>query len=76
MLFEAAIAEGVLLAVAVTTGRAKTAVNATCDASGASATAAITASFIMAQALEESSGAGDLALVDVHPMGCRPGTLA
>jgi len=76
MLFEAAIAEGVLLAVAVTTGRAKTAVNTTCDASGASATAALTGSFIMAQALEESSGAGDLALVDVHPMGCRPGTLA
>lgn len=76
MLFEAAIAEGVLLAVAVTTGRAKTAVNTTCDASGASATAALSGSFIMAQALEESSGAGDLALVDVHPMGCRPGTLA
>jgi len=76
MLFEAAIAEGVLLAVAVTTGRAKTAVNTTCDASGASATAALTGSFIMAQALEESTGAGDLALVDVHPMGCRPGTLA
>lgn len=76
MLFEGAIAEGVLLAVAVTTGRAKTAVNTTCDASGSSATAALTGSFIMAQALEESSGAGDLALVDVHPMGCRPGTLA
>lgn len=76
MLFEAAIAEGVLLAVAATTGRAKTAVNTTCDASGASATAALTGSFIMAQALEESTGAGDLALVDVHPMGCRPGTLA
>jgi hypothetical protein len=76
MLFEAAIAEGVLLAVAVTTGRAKTAVNATADASGASATAALTGSFIMAQAIEESTGAGDLALVDVHPMGCRPGTLA
>lgn len=76
MLFEAAIAEGVLLAVAVTTGRAKTAVNATCDASGASATAALTGSFIMGQTLEESSGADDLALIDVHPMGCRPGTLA
>lgn len=72
MLFEDAIAEGVLLAVAVTTGRAKAAVNATAN----TGTGAITASFIMAQALEESSGSGDLALVDVHPMGCRPGTLA
>ena len=30
----------------------------------------------MGQALEEATGAGDLALVDIHPMGCRPGTLA
>ncbi len=73
---EAAIAEGVLVAVAVTTGRYKTAVNATCDASGASATAALTGSFIMGQTLEESSAAGELRLIDVHPMGCRPGTLA
>lgn len=76
MLAEAAIAEGVLVAVAVTTGRYKTAVNTTCDSSGASATAALTGSFIMGQTLEESSGAGDAALVDIHPMGCRPGTLA
>lgn len=76
MLCEEAIAEGVLVAVAVTTGRAKTAVNTTCDASGASATAALTGSFIMGQMLEESTGAGDRALVDIHPMGCRPGTLA
>ena len=75
-LSEAAIAEGVLVAVAVTTGRYKTAVNATCDASGASATAALTGSFIMGQTLEESSAAGELRLIDVHPMGCRPGTLA
>lgn len=73
---EAAIAEGVLVAVAVTTGRYKTAVNATADASGASATAAITASFIMGQTMEESGAAGELRLIDVHPMGCRPGTLA
>ena len=72
----AAVAEGVCIAVAVTTGRYKTAVNTTCDASGASATAALTGSFIMGQTLEESTGAGDLALVDIHPMGCRPGTLA
>jgi len=76
MLMEDNSAEGVLVAVAVTTGRAKTAANTTCDASGASATAALTGSFIMGQMLEESTGAGDLALVDIHPMGCRPGTLA
>lgn len=76
MLFSAAIAEGVLIAVEATNGRAKTAVNTTCDASGASATAALTGSFIMGQTLEESTGADDLALVDIHPMGCRPGTLA
>jgi hypothetical protein len=76
MLAEAAIAEGVLVAVAVTTGRYKTAVNATCDASGSSATAAITASYVMGQTLEESSGAGDLALVFINPSGIRPGTLA
>lgn len=76
MLAEAAVAEGVCIAVAVTTGRYKSAVNTTCDASGASATAALTGSFIMGQTLEESTGAGDLALVDIHPMGCRPGTLA
>lgn len=76
MLMEDTSAEGVLVAVAATTGRAKTAVNTTCDASGASATAALTGSFIMGQMLEESTGAGDLALVDIHPMGCRPGTLA
>lgn len=76
MLMEDNSAEGVLVAVAVTTGRAKTAANTTCDASGSSATAALTGSFIMGQMLEESTGAGDLALVDIHPMGCRPGTLA
>lgn len=76
MLAEAAIAEGVLVAVAVTTGRYKTAVNATCDASGASATAAITASYVMGQTMEESTGAGDLALVFINPSGIRPGTLA
>jgi hypothetical protein len=76
VLCEDTSAEGVLVAVAVTTGRAKTALRATCDASGASATAALTGSFIMGQMLEESSGAGDLALMDVHPMGCAPGTLA
>lgn len=76
MYAEAAIAENVLVAVAVTTGRYKTAVNATCDASIASATAAITGSYVMGTTMEESSGAGDLALIDIHPQGIRPGTLA
>lgn len=76
MLMEDNSAENVLVAVAATTGRAKTAANTTCDASGGGATAALTGSFIMGQMLEESTGAGDLALVDIHPMGCRPGTLA
>mgnify|MGYP000219764176 CR=1 FL=1 len=76
MLCAAAITEGKCVAVEVTNGRAKEAVNTTCDASGASATAALTGSFIMGQMLEESSGTGDVALVDIHPMGCRPGTLA
>lgn len=75
-LFSANVAEGTLLAVTVTSGKAKAAVNTTCDASGASATAALTGSFIMGQALEEATGDDDLALIDVHPMGCRPGTLA
>ena len=72
MLCEEAVTEGVCVAVAVTTGRAKIAVNATSN----TGTGVITASFIMGQALEEATGAGDLALVDTHPMGCRPGTLA
>ena len=76
MLFEAAVAENVCVAVAVTTGRAKSAVTAKCDASGASATAAITGSYVMGLTLEESTGAGDLALVDIHPAGALPGTLA
>lgn len=69
---EDAIAEGILVAVAVTTGRYKTAVNATAN----TGTGAITASFIMGQTMEESGAAGELRLIDVHPMGCRPGTLA
>jgi len=76
VLMEDTSAEGALIAVAVTTGRAKTAVTAKCDASGASATAAITGSFVMGMMLEESTGAGDLALMDVHPSGALPGTLA
>lgn len=69
---EDAIAEGVLVAVAVTTGRYKTAVNASAN----TGTGVITASFIMGQTMEESSAAGEARLIDVHPMGCRPGTLA
>ena len=76
MIAEEAITEGVNIAVAVTTGRAKIAVTTKCDASGASATAALTGSFVMGTALEESTGAGDYFLVDVHPIGAVPGTLA
>jgi hypothetical protein len=76
VLFSANVAENVLVAVTVTTGKAKAAVNATADASGASATAALTGSFIMGQTMEEATGDDDLALIDLHPMGCRPGTLA
>lgn len=76
MLFEGVVTEGQLIAVAVTTGRAKVAVTTKCDASGASATAALTGSFVMGMCLEESTGAGDLALVDIHPSGALPGTLA
>lgn len=76
MLAEEVITEGVNIAVAVTTGRAKIAVTTKCDASGASATAALTGSYVMGLALEESSGAGDAFLVDVHPIGAIPGTLA
>lgn len=72
MLFSAAVTEGKVIAVEATNGRAKEAVNATAN----TGTGVITASFIMGQALEESSGAGDVALVDIHPMGCRSGTLA
>jgi hypothetical protein len=73
---EAAIAEGVLVAVAVTTDHYKTAVTTTCDATSSSNTAALTGSFVMGQTMEESGGAGEARLIDVHPMGCRPGTLA
>jgi hypothetical protein len=75
MLAEEAITENVSIAVS-TSGRAKIAAATTCDASGASATAALTGSFIMGTALEEASGAADMFLVDVHPSGIRPGTLA
>jgi len=70
MLFEDASVEGALLAVAVTTGRAKTAV------AGTVSTTNVVGSNVMGTALEESAGAGDLALVDLHPMGITPTTLA
>jgi DNA mismatch repair ATPase MutL len=56
--------------------KAKAAVTTKCDASGASATAALTGSFCMGMTLEESTGDDDLALIDVHPSGALPGTLA
>lgn len=75
-LFSAAVAENVLVAVTATSGKAKAAVTAKCDASGSSATAAITGSFCMGMTLEESTGDDDLALIDLHPSGALPGTLA
>lgn len=74
--FSAAVAENVLVAVTVTSGKAKAAVTTKCDASGASATAALTGSFCMGMTLEESSGDNDLALIDLHPSGALPGTLS
>ena len=76
VIFSAAVAENALVAVTVTTGKAKAAVTTKCDASGASATAALTGSFCMGMTLEESTGDDDLALIDVHPSGALPGTLA
>lgn len=76
MYAEEAITENVCIAVAVATGRAKIAVTTKCDASGASATAALTGSSVMGLSLEESTGAADLFLVDIHPMGAVPGALS
>lgn len=76
VVFSAAVAENILVAVTVTTGKAKAAVTTKCDASGASATAALTGSFCMGMTLEESTGDDDLALIDIHPSGALPGTLA
>jgi hypothetical protein len=76
VVFSAAVAENILVAVTATSGKAKAAVTAKCDASGASATAAITGSFCMGMTLEESTGDDDLALIDLHPSGALPGTLA
>jgi len=72
MLAEEAITEGVNIAVAVTTCRAKIATASSAN----TGTGVITGSFVMGQALEESSGAADLFLVDIHPIGAVPGTLA
>jgi hypothetical protein len=72
VLCEEAASAGTLVAVAGTTGRAKAAVVASANTS----TGAITASFVLGTLLEESTGAGDLAVIDVHPCGCRPGTFA
>mgnify|MGYP006921026991 FL=1 len=72
MLAEEVITEGVNIAVAVTTGRAMMATASSAN----TGTGVITGSFVMGTALEESSGAGDLFLVDIHPIGAVPGTLA
>lgn len=76
VVFSAAVAENVLVAVTASTGKAKAAVTTKCDASGSSATAALTGSFCMGMTLEESTGDDDLALIDLHPSGALPGTLA
>lgn len=76
MLASANITEGQHIAVEGTNGRAKVASALTCDASGASATAASTGSHVMGIALEEASGAADMFLVHLAPMGAIPGTAA
>lgn len=70
VLFEEAVTEGVHVAVAVTTGRAKICVAGT--ASGGN----VIGSYSMGQCIEEATGAGDLALIDVQPGGVIPTTLA
>lgn len=76
VVFSAAVAENILVAVTATSGKAKAAVTTKCDASGASATAALTGSYCMGLTLKESTGDNDLALIDLHPSGALPGTLA
>ena len=70
MVFSDSTVEGAPVAVTVTTGRAKTAVAGTVSGSN------VVGSHAMGTCLEESSGAGDTALVDLHPMGVLPTTLA
>lgn len=70
VLFEEAVTEGVHVAVAVTTGRAKICVAGTVSASN------VVGSYSMGQCIEEATGSGDLALVDVQPSGVIPTTLA
>lgn len=69
-LFEGAVTEGVHVAVAVTTGRMKACVAGTVSGSN------VVGSYSMGVCLEESTGAGDLALIDVQPGGVIPTTLA
>lgn len=76
VIFSAAVATNTLVAVTATSGKAKSAVTTKCDASGSSATAALTGSFCMGMTLEASTGDADAALIDVHPSGALPGTLA
>jgi hypothetical protein len=69
-LFEDVVTEGVHVAVAVTTGRAKAAVAGTVSGSN------VVGSYSMGVCIEEATGAGDLALIDVQPGGVIPTTLA
>lgn len=70
MTFSANVTEGVAIAVTVTTGKAKAAVAGTVSGSNT------VGSHAMGTALEEASGDDDDALVDLHPMGLLPTTLA
>lgn len=74
--FSASVNPNLMVAVTATSGKAKAAVTTKCDASGASATAALTGSFCMGMTLEAATGDNDDALIDVHPSGALPGTLA
>lgn len=77
MLASEAITEGVNIAVEATNGRAKIAVGGRTNTSDAGASAdALLGSFVMGTALEEASGAADVFLVDLHPMGAIPTTAA
>ena len=69
------LADVAILATTATTARAKAAVVATCDASGASATAAITGSFAMGRAHGDGT-TGNAMMMLVQPMGIIPGTAA
>jgi len=72
----ASIADGALLAVQVTTGRAKAAVACTvAGGAGDPANDALVGSFCMGMALSDGASAAAM-MIDVHPMGAIPTTAA